>query len=103
VMSKFPDSLIARKCGTDVADQAARRAANVLAAGPIGSTAYHSALRELDSWLRADQHLRNPGRSADLATAGIFVALRDLNVNLKATSMFSNASPFLQHDQSTSL
>ena len=35
-----------------------------------------AALTELDAWLRADGHGRNPGTTADLVTACLFVALR---------------------------
>jgi triphosphoribosyl-dephospho-CoA synthase len=36
-----------------------------------------SALAELDFWLRTDGHRRNPGTTADLIAAGLFVGLRE--------------------------
>ena len=42
-------------------------------ANPAGWT----ALRDLDAWLRAEGHARNPGSTADLVTACLFVALRE--------------------------
>ena len=41
-------------------------------------------LNELDAWLRAEGHARNPGTSADLVTACLFVGVRAgvLNVSL---------------------
>jgi len=77
LMSRHPDSLIARKCGEATAAQAARGAARVLAAGRPGEPAYLEALSDLDFWMRSDGHRRNPGTTADLVTAGLFVALRD--------------------------
>lgn len=77
LMSEYPDSLITRKCGQAVAEQAARRAAAVLASGPPDSEAYEHAAGDLDFWLRSDHHRRNPGTSADLVAAGLFAALRD--------------------------
>lgn len=77
LMSQFPDSLIARKCGAEVAQQAADRAAAVVAAGEPNSQAYQRALADLDFWLRSDRNRRNPGTTADLVTAGLFAALRD--------------------------
>jgi haloalkane dehalogenase len=71
------DSLIARKCGPEVAREAQARAAEVLRAGPIGSAAYATSLAALDTWLRADGHRRNPGTTADLIAAGLFVLLRE--------------------------
>jgi triphosphoribosyl-dephospho-CoA synthase len=77
MMSEFPDSLIARRRGIEVARQAAERARRALAAHSDGPEAYHRALADLDFWLRADGHQRNPGTTADLIAAGLFAALRD--------------------------
>lgn len=77
LMSQFADSLIARKCGAAVANQAANLAGSVLAAGQPGEQAYHEAASDFDFWLRADGHRRNPGTTADLVTAGLFAALRE--------------------------
>jgi len=76
LMSQFPDSLIARKCGEAVAREAADRAAAVLSAGLPTDEEYQRALADLDFWLRCDGHRRNPGTSADLIAGGLFVALR---------------------------
>ena len=73
----FPDSLIARKCGIAVAEEASRRAGEVLAAGPQPSVAYQQALQMLDRYLRDERHQRNPGTTADLLAAGLFTLLRD--------------------------
>ncbi|MEX2113688.1 MAG: triphosphoribosyl-dephospho-CoA synthase [Pirellulales bacterium] len=77
LMAEFPDSLIARRRGADVAHQSAGMAAAVLAAGRPGHEGYHEALADLDFWLRGDDHQRNPGTTADLLAAGLFAALRD--------------------------
>jgi triphosphoribosyl-dephospho-CoA synthase len=77
LMCEFPDSLIARRLGTEVAQEAAARAGTVLEAGKPGSEDYERGLGDLDFWLRADGHTRNPGTTADLIAAGLFVALRD--------------------------
>jgi triphosphoribosyl-dephospho-CoA synthase len=77
LMSRYPDSLIARKCGADLASQAAARASKVLESGEPGDEAYARAIVDFDFWLRADGHRRNPGTSADLIAAGLFAALRD--------------------------
>lgn len=73
----FPDSLIARKCGIAVAEEASRRAGEVLSAGPQPSAAYQQALQMLDRYLRDERHQRNPGTTADLLAAGLFTLLRD--------------------------
>jgi triphosphoribosyl-dephospho-CoA synthase len=61
----------------EVANRAATMARGVLSAGPPRGEAYECALADLDFWLRADGHRRNPGTTADLIAAGLFVALRD--------------------------
>jgi triphosphoribosyl-dephospho-CoA synthase len=71
------DSLIARKCGPQIAAEARRRAQLVITSGSPGGLAYQQALAELDAWLRADGHRRNPGTTADLVAAGLFVLLRE--------------------------
>lgn len=76
LLARHPDSLIARKQGRAEAEEASRRAAAVLAAGwPHHPTGWHR-LHDLDHWLRNVGHRRNPGTTADLVTASLFVALR---------------------------
>ena len=77
LMHEHPDTLIARKCGREIAEQSARYAGVVLGAGEPDSETYEDALADLDFWLRADGHRRNPGTSADLLGAGLFALLRE--------------------------
>ncbi|MCB9923135.1 MAG: triphosphoribosyl-dephospho-CoA synthase [Planctomycetaceae bacterium] len=77
LMADFPDSLIARKCGEQVAQESSARAKHVLASGDPDTATYQQALHDFDFWLRCDGHRRNPGTSADLIAAGLFAALRD--------------------------
>jgi triphosphoribosyl-dephospho-CoA synthase len=77
MMATFPDSLIARKCGASVALHSQQAANRVLDAGSPGDENYQLALGDLDFWLRSDGHRRNPGTTADMIAAGLFVLLRD--------------------------
>ena len=81
-MARHPDTLIARKCGLAVAEEAARRARQVLDGGWPKPGAAWARLGELDAWLRADGHRRNPGATADLVAATLFVALREESLPL---------------------
>lgn len=73
-MAAEPDGLIRRKCGDAVAVQSSKRAAAVLASGwPGGGSRGTNALRSFDRWLRADGRRRNPGTTADLLVAALFV------------------------------
>jgi triphosphoribosyl-dephospho-CoA synthase len=77
VLACYPDSLIARKRGLSVAQEATRRAAAVLSAGWPDHEEAISRCGEFDAWLRADGHARNPGATADLITATLYAALRE--------------------------
>ncbi len=86
----FPDSLIARKCGINVAEEASRRAGEVIAAGAPQTTAYQQALQSLDNYLRDPGHRRNPGTTADILAASLFILLRDGTItNVQEFSWFT--------------
>jgi triphosphoribosyl-dephospho-CoA synthase len=77
LMGVFPDTLIGRKCGVELARESASRARAVREAGwPHEPWAAHR-FAELDTWLRADGNRRNPGTTADLVAACLFAALRE--------------------------
>ncbi|MBI2191062.1 MAG: triphosphoribosyl-dephospho-CoA synthase [Planctomycetes bacterium] len=77
LMAEFPDTLIARKRGRAESEEAARRARQVLDAGWPEGAGSAEAISRLDEWLREGGHARNPGTSADLVAAVLFVVLRD--------------------------
>jgi triphosphoribosyl-dephospho-CoA synthase len=86
LMTRCPDTLIARKRGRAEAEEAARRAGAVLGAGwPHGRGSW-AELADLDAWLRAEGHARNPGATADLLTACLFVLLREDTITLPSQS-----------------
>lgn len=74
LMAMHLDSLIIRKCGHPIARDAARRARDVLDSGWPDTELGLRQLQEFDGWLRADGHRRNPGTTADVVAAGLFVA-----------------------------
>jgi triphosphoribosyl-dephospho-CoA synthase len=82
-LTSEPDSLIRRKLGPQVAEQARAMAGRVLDAGSPGEEAYERGLADFDFWLRSDGHRRNPGTTADLIAAALFVLLREGRVKLK--------------------
>jgi triphosphoribosyl-dephospho-CoA synthase len=85
-LAAAPDSLIQRKCGPQIAREASDRAAAVLVSSPPGTAAYQQAIDEFDRWLRDDGHRRNPGTTADLISAGLFVLLREGQLQLTDTN-----------------
>jgi triphosphoribosyl-dephospho-CoA synthase len=77
LLARYADSLIVRKCGSETAEDASRRAIAVLKAGQPGSQHAEAALQQFDRWLRADGNRRNPGTTADLIAAILFAGFRD--------------------------
>lgn len=80
LMALQPDTDIARKCGVATAIESAQRAAQVLDGDWWETAAGRSSLANFDRWLRADGSQRNPGTTADLVTASLFVALQTQSV-----------------------
>jgi triphosphoribosyl-dephospho-CoA synthase len=78
-MAAFPDSLIERKFGGEIASVVRDRAAAVLA-DPSGFDTF-------DAWLRAQRY--NPGTSADLVAASLFAAMREGIMTLPWTGAWS--------------
>ena len=77
ILAHWPDTLIARKCGWDMAERATLLARELQADSGDQPRANPTRLDEFDQWLRADGHRRNPGTTADLIAATLFAALRD--------------------------
>jgi triphosphoribosyl-dephospho-CoA synthase len=83
-LAEFPDSLIVRKNGLPVAEDVRRWAGGVLKAGGLATPEGRAAGVALDQYLRSDGNRLNPGTTADLVTACLFVALREDKVTLSA-------------------
>ncbi|HEY6761506.1 MAG TPA: triphosphoribosyl-dephospho-CoA synthase [Baekduia sp.] len=75
LLAVIPDTLVARKRGRGAAGRVSAGAASVLAAGGVRDAAGRAALRAFDASLRRDGHALNPGTTADVVTAVLFVAL----------------------------
>jgi triphosphoribosyl-dephospho-CoA synthase len=69
LLADQPDSLIARKCGAEVALEASRRAAACRTADGRWD---RSARVALDRWMRQQSNRRNPGTTADLVAAALY-------------------------------
>lgn len=70
-----PDTLIARKLGSAEAQAVSTRALEVRRMGGTRTDAGRAELARFDAELRDPQNSRNPGTTADLTAAAIFVAL----------------------------
>ena len=75
LLAASPDSHIARKLGIDAAVRVQRRTRAVLDAGGVRTMTGRDAVAALDRELRDEANTLNPGATADLTGAAIYVVL----------------------------
>ncbi len=75
LLAAAPDTHVARRGGAALAAEVSRQAATALGAGGVRSAAGRRAIDEMDRGLRDARHTANPGTTADLTAAAIFVVL----------------------------
>jgi triphosphoribosyl-dephospho-CoA synthase len=75
VLAARPDTHIARRAGGSAAQQVSAQARDVVTAGGVRTAAGRRRLDELDGVLREQGSLLNPGTTADLTAAALFVML----------------------------
>lgn len=75
LLAGSPDTLIARKQGIETAHDVSRQAARVLEAGGVRTVAGRREIEAFDLSLRDPINAMNPGTTADLTAAALFVAL----------------------------
>jgi len=75
ILAKVPDTLIARKNGMAVAVDVSDRAGLVLKQGGIFSKKGQEEIEKFDLSLRNEKHNLNPGTTADIVAAALFVYL----------------------------
>lgn len=85
LLRDHPDSLIARKCGLPLAKEVSGAARSVLECLASGDDVYAAVLADFDFWLRSDGNRLNPGTSADIVAAALFVLLRDRRLKWPVT------------------
>jgi triphosphoribosyl-dephospho-CoA synthase len=77
LLSRHPDSLIARKVGIGRAEEVSRWALEVMSAGWPEDERSRRLCKGLDARLRREGNRLNPGTTADLVAAALFAALSD--------------------------
>jgi triphosphoribosyl-dephospho-CoA synthase len=75
LLGAAPDTLIARKRGADAAARVSAQARDVLEAGGVRTDVGRQALLSFDASLREPGNALNPGTTADVVTATLFVAV----------------------------
>ena len=77
ILSENPDTLIARKAGEDRAKWVSNKASDIMLNGGATAEAGLELIDRLDQELQAEEGTLNPGSTADLTAASIFLALLD--------------------------
>lgn len=75
ILSKKPDTLIARKVGMRKAMWVSERAKKALALGGATTSAGRREIEQLDEDLRIDGHMLNPGSTADISACVVALAI----------------------------
>jgi triphosphoribosyl-dephospho-CoA synthase len=75
VLAAVPDTHVARKLGRAEAERLSARAKEIVSAGGAGRTVDRAALAAFDAELRDSRNTRNPGTTADLTCAALFVVI----------------------------
>ena len=75
ILADQPDTHVARRGGEALAGEVSQRARAALAAGGVRSASGRIALDDMDRALRDADNIANPGTTADLTAASIFVVL----------------------------
>lgn len=75
LLAAHPDTHVARRSGAETAAHVSALAQGALGAGGVRSAKGREAIENMDASLRDDRHSANPGTTADLTAAAIFVVL----------------------------
>jgi triphosphoribosyl-dephospho-CoA synthase len=75
LLAHTPDTHIVRRTGTAAAEQVSQYARDVLSRGGVRSPDGRRAIDDMDRSMRDARNSLNPGTTADLTTAAIFVVL----------------------------
>jgi|TARA_B100001971_G_scaffold214180_1_gene250305 triphosphoribosyl-dephospho-CoA synthase len=75
ILSKYPDSLIIRKSGITKAVDVSKQATKILKAGEVNIVKGKKLLWDFDNELHESEGGLNPGTTADLTAASLFVLL----------------------------
>ncbi len=82
LLAELPDSLILRKRGSEEAKESSRNAKEILQADWPNNALAKDKFTQFDRWLRQEGNSRNPGATADLVAASLFVALREHKIKI---------------------
>jgi len=79
-LAHWGDSLIVRRNGAAIDEKVRELAAEAWRASANGDEAFETEYAKLDAFLREDGHQRNPGTTADIIAAALFIELWRLSM-----------------------
>jgi triphosphoribosyl-dephospho-CoA synthase len=77
LLASSVDTHIVRRTGLAAAERVSQLARDAIAAGGVRSATGRRVVDDMDRVMRDDRHSHNPGTTADLTAAAIFVTLMD--------------------------
>ena len=80
LLSRIPDSLVARKCGAREARRVSQQARGILAVGGTVTARGRHRLAQWDRSLRREGNRLNPGTTADLTAAALFLVILEKGI-----------------------
>jgi len=75
LLARYPDTHIVRRANAEVAACVSTQARDVLGAGGVRSPSGRAAIERMSMTLRGEHNRANPGTTADITAAAIFVSL----------------------------
>ena len=75
LLATYPDTHIARRAGVALAEEVSARARAALDAGGVRSSSGRAEIERMSVALRGERNRANPGTTADITAAAIFVSL----------------------------
>lgn len=75
LLARWPDTHIVRRAGVDLAELVSQRARDAIYAGGVRTADGRATISRMNNELRDDRNRANPGTTADITAAAIFVSL----------------------------
>ena len=93
ILAEWPDTHIVRRAGTELAELVSQRARDAVYAGGVRTADGRATISRMSTELRDGRNRANPGTTADITAAAIFVSLLGGSWHSSHASGGSDAAP----------
>jgi triphosphoribosyl-dephospho-CoA synthase len=93
ILATWPDTHIVRRAGIELAELVSQRAREAIYAGGVRTADGRATISQMNTALRDDRNRANPGTTADITAAAIFVSLLGGGWHSAHASGGSDAAP----------